>query len=257
MEILRVQKLTKDFGGLRALQEIDIQVQKGQIKALIGPNGAGKTTLFNTINGFLSPTGGQIFLEGEDITCLKPHIISRKGVGRAFQTPQMFGDMSVLENVMVGFCLQTKSEFIVSGLKLKKTIQEEKEIRGKALEILGLLNLEQQALTWAKNLSFPQMRLLEIGRALATHPKLLLLDEPSAGFSPMESSLLAKDLIKIRDSGTTIFFIDHNISLVMEISDEIIVLKYGEKIAEGSPDQVQMDGKVISSYLGNVEKRNA
>jgi len=250
MEILRVQDLTKDFGGIRALQHVNFKIKRGQIKALIGPNGAGKTTLFNIINGFLPSTHGKVFFEGEEITNLKPYIVSRKGIGRTFQTPQVILDMSILENIMVGFYLETKSEFVVSGLKTKGTIQEEKRIKEKSLEILDFLNVEKEPLSLAKNLPFAHMRLLEIGRAIATNSKLLLLDEPSAGLNISEREQLGKVFKKIRDSGVTIFFIEHDMDLVMDISDEIIVLNYGEKIAENTPSQIRRDEKVVSSYLG-------
>jgi len=250
MEILRVQDLTKDFGGIRALHNLNFKIKRGQIKALIGPNGAGKTTLLNIINGFLPSTHGKVFFEGEEITNLKPYVISRKGIGRTFQTPQVILDMSILENIMVGFYLETKSEFVISGLKTKGTIQEEKRIKEKSLEILEFLNLEKEPLSLAKNLPFAHMRLLEIGRAIATSPKLLLLDEPSAGLNISERDQLGKVFKKIRDSGVTIFFIEHDMDLVMDISDEIIVLNYGEKIAENTPSQIRRDEKVVSLYLG-------
>jgi branched-chain amino acid transport system ATP-binding protein len=158
--------------------------------------------------------------------------------------------MSILENIMVGFYLETKSEFIASGLKTMGAIQEEKRIKEKSLKILDFLNVEQEPLSLAKNVPFAHMRLLEIGRAIATHPKLLLLDEPSAGLNTSESEQLGKVFKKIRDSGVTIFFVEHDMNLVMEISDEIIVLNFGEKIAENTPSQIRMDEKVISSYLG-------
>lgn len=250
MDILRIRGLTKDFGGLRALQNLNFEIKRGQIKALIGPNGAGKTTLFNIINGFLPSTHGKVFFEGEEITNLKPYIVSRRGIGRTFQTPQVFLDMSVLENIMVGSYLQTQSEFIASGLKTRSAIREEERIKEKSLEILDFLSVEEKPLTLAKNLPFAHMRLLEIGRAIATQPKLLLLDEPSAGLNTSESELLGMVFKKIRDSGVTIFFVEHDMNLVMEISDEIIVLNFGEKIAENTPSQIRTDEKVISSYLG-------
>lgn len=250
MDILQVHDITKDFGGLRALCNVNFKIKIGKIKALIGPNGAGKTTLFNIINGFLPSTHGKVFFEGEEITNLKPYIVSRKGIGRTFQTPQVFLDMSILENIMVGFYLETKSEFIASGLKITGTIQEEKRIKKKSLEILDFLNIQEEPLSLAKDLPFAHMRLLEIGRAIATNPKLLLLDEPSAGLDTAESKQLGKVFEKIRDSGVTIFFVEHDINLVMDISDEIIVLNYGEKIAENTPSQIRMDEKVVSSYLG-------
>ena len=250
MDILQVHDLTKDFGGLRALYNINFKIKRGQIKALIGPNGAGKTTLFNIINGFLPSTHGKVFFEGEEITNLKPYIVSRKGIGRTFQTPHVFLDMSILGNIMVGFYLETKSEFIASGLKTTGTIQEERRIKKKSLEILDFLNVQEEPLSLAKNLPFAHMRLLEIGRAIATNPKFLLLDEPSAGLNASESKQLGKVFERIRDSGVTVFFVEHDMDLVMDISDEIIVLNYGEKIAEDTPSQIQRDENVVSSYLG-------
>jgi branched-chain amino acid transport system ATP-binding protein len=257
MEIIGAIDLTKEFGGLQALRGLSFVIRRSQIKALIGPNGSGKTTLFNLINGFLHPTRGKIFFQKEEITCLKPHIISRKGIGRTFQTPRVFLDMSVLENVMVGFYFHTKSEFIASGLRLTRATQEERTIKEKSLEILNLLNLEQEAPILAKSLPFAKMRLLEIGRALATYPKLLLMDEPSAGLNSYETSQLGKLFDKIRNSGITIFFVEHDMNLVMTISDEIIVLDHGEKIMEGTPAQIRSDEKVISSYLGKTERTDA
>jgi len=255
--ILRVENLTKDFGGLRALDRVDFAVAENQIKALIGPNGAGKTTLFNVIGGFLFPTDGKVFFQEEEVTYLKTHLLSKKGIGRTFQTPQIVLDMSVLDNVMVGFYLQTKSEFIASGLKLKKTIREEERVREKSLEILDSLNLRREATLEARRLPFAQMRLVEIGRALAINPKILLLDEPSAGLNPYETEQMGEVLKKYKDLGVTILFIEHDIDLVMRISDEIVVLNHGQKIAEGTPTQIRTDAKVISSYLGEAKQAHA
>ena len=255
--ILRVENLTKDFGGLRALDRVDFAVAENQIKALIGPNGAGKTTLFNVIGGFLFPTDGKVFFQEEEVTYLKTHLLSKKGIGRTFQTPQIVLDMSVLDNVMVGFYLQTKSEFIASGLKLTKTIREEERVREKSLEILDSLNLRREATLEARRLPFAQMRLVEIGRALAINPKILLLDEPSAGLNPYETEQMGEVLKKYKDLGVTILFIEHDIDLVMRISDEIVVLNHGQKIAEGTPTQIRTDAKVISSYLGEAKQAHA
>jgi len=239
-----------------AVVDLNFKVMPGQIKAIIGPNGAGKTTLFNIITGILPPTGGTIRFKGREISGEKPHRIAQKGISRTFQTVELFGNMTVLENVMVGRHVRTKKGLIQSGLRLPGVKREERLVLEMAQEKLEVVGLMRRANESASGIPLGEQKLLEIARALATDPQLLLLDEPAAGLNETEKLRIGEIIRKIRGSGITVLLVEHHMDLVMNISDEIVVLNYGEKVAEGTPEEVKGDEKVIDAYLG-VEIRYA
>lgn len=254
MTLLRTNKVTMRFGGLVAVKDFELTLNKGEIVALIGPNGAGKTTAFNTITGVYTPTEGEVFLSGDKISGFKPDMITKKGVARTFQNIRLFNDLSVLDNVLIANHLHIKSTFWEGMLKLPRYRKEEKDMRKKSLELLdkvGLLDLKDEK---AGSLPYGKQRRLEIARALATNPKLLLLDEPAAGMNPTESEELTDFIKEIRDEfGLTIFMIEHHMPMVMGISDRIYVLDHGVTIAQGTPYEIQNNQKVIEAYLGVKE----
>jgi branched-chain amino acid transport system ATP-binding protein len=253
--LLSIKEIGKSFGGLTALRDITFDVKQGDIKALIGPNGAGKTTLLNIVSGIHQPDKGEIFFLGEKIVRLAPSKIARKGISRTFQHVELFGNMTVIENIMVGRYAKTRAGFFSSGLKLPSTIKEEKEIQRKSEEILEYINLVQRKDELASNLPIGEQRILEIGRALATEPKLVLLDEPAAGLNIRETRDLGEIIRKIREELTiTIVLVEHDMDLVMRISDSITVLNFGEVIAEGTPLEIQKNPEVIVAYLGEEEE---
>ena len=249
-EVLQIQDLQKVFGGLRAIDGLSFTVSEGQIKSVIGPNGAGKTTLFNLITGVFPPTRGEFEFKGRVLNGRKPHEIARLGISRTFQNLELFGNMSVLENVMLGGHNRTSAGIFSAGLRLPGMKQEEKEIRQKALEELHFMGLEGKAHLGATSLPLGEQKLLEIARALATQPRLLLLDEPAAGLNIRETETLSETILRIRDRGITVMLVEHDMSLVMGISDEVLVLNYGKKIAEGKPREIQRNPEVIVAYLG-------
>jgi len=249
-EILRVRDLEKSFGGLRAIDSLNFAVGEGQIKSIIGPNGAGKTTLFNLITGVYAPTGGTFEFEGKPLNGLKPHAIARLGISRTFQNLELFPNMTVLENVMLGGHSRSSAGLFHAGFRLPRMRHEERAIRERAMEELRFMGLESKAMMGATSLPLGEQKLLEIARALATQPKLLLLDEPAAGLNLRETENLSQTILRIREKGITIMLVEHDMSLVMGISDEVIVLNYGKKIAEGSPREIQRNREVIAAYLG-------
>ena len=248
--LLEVRSLSRSFGGLKAVNDVSFTVEQGAIKSVIGPNGAGKTTLFNLISGMLPCDSGMILQNGREITRLQPHRIAELGISRTFQTTKLFSRMTVVENVMVGRHIRTKAGFLSGVLSLPWTWKEEREIRDRSLELLDALGLADAAGQLASNLPFGRQRLLEIARALATEPSLLLLDEPAAGLNIYETREMADLVLKIRGWGITVVLVEHDMSLVMDISDQIVVLNYGRKVAEGESAEIQRNPEVIRIYLG-------
>ena len=249
--LLDVKDVSKIFGGLMAAHRVSFQVPRGKIIAIIGPNGAGKTTLFNVIAGLYPPSSGEVWFKGHKISGMASHQIASAGIARTFQLIQLFTNMTVHENVMVGRHPRTRAGFLSTALRLPTAIAEEKQIRGKALEMLALVGLESRANDSPLSLPYGQQKILEIARALATEPELILLDEPAGGLSVHEIEGLARQILNIRDSGVTVLLVEHRMELVMGIADWVIVLNYGEKMAEGPPSQIQNDERVIAAYLGD------
>jgi branched-chain amino acid transport system ATP-binding protein len=248
--LLSVNGLSKRFGGLQAVNDVTFSVPSGSIKALIGPNGAGKTTLFNLISGVIAPDSGTIMFNGAAVQGLKPHEIACIGMARTFQHIRLFPKMSVLENIMIGRHSHSRAGFIAGMLHLPFTWKEEKSIKNKSAEILEFLGLSDLAMSEATSLAYGQQRIVEVGRALACEPKLLLLDEPAAGLNMRETEDMASLIVRIREKGITVLLVEHDMSLVMNISDEILVLSYGQKIADDVPLEVQQNSEVIRVYLG-------
>jgi len=248
--ILSVEGLSKRFGGLQAVNDVSFSVPPGAIKALIGPNGAGKTTLFNLISGTITPDCGVITFDGQPVQGFRPHQMARRGMARTFQHIRLFPKMSVLENIMIGRHIHSRAGFIAGMLNLPFCWTEERIIRDKSHEIMDFLGLSELAGSEATSLSYGQQRTVELGRALACEPKLLLLDEPAAGLNMRETEELGALISRIRATGITVLIVEHDMSLVMDISDEIIVLSYGKKIADDLPLAVQQNSEVIKVYLG-------
>ena len=249
--LLDVEDLEIRFGGLLVLDGVSFHVREGEILGIIGPNGAGKTTLFNILSGIYRPTAGRILFQGRAITGWKMHAVATSGVGRTFQNVRLFGNMSVLENVMVGRHARTHTGFVRALLRVGGVHKEEKETLGAAMRELAFVGLQDAALLPASGLPFGKQRLLEIARTLASEPRVLLLDEPAAGLNPRETEGLSRTISRIRDRGITVVLVEHDMELVMGISDRVIVLHNGRTICEGSPRQVQDDPQVIAAYLGD------
>jgi branched-chain amino acid transport system ATP-binding protein len=248
--ILELAHVTKRFGGLIAVNDVTLEIRKGEIFSLIGPNGAGKTTLFNTITGMYKPTSGRIAFEDLEITGLKPYRIAGRGIGRTFQQIRLFAYMSALDNIKVGEHHRMHAKLWDSLFKLPRARREEREVHARAMELLKFVGIESQAYNYARNLPYGHQRRLEIARALAGNPRLLLLDEPAAGANPQEKVELMELVERVRGKGITILLIEHDMKVVMGISERILVLNYGEKLAEGKPQEVRTNPRVIEAYLG-------
>jgi branched-chain amino acid transport system ATP-binding protein len=257
--LVRARSVTKRFGGLLAVNKVDFDIPRGSIVSLIGPNGAGKTTFFNMITGFYTPTGGDIVFDGKPVAwskgskvrSLPPHRVTALGIGRTFQNIRLFSTMSVLDNVLVGLHVHLKSRWWDAVFRTPSQLREEYEARERARELLDLVGLRERENTWARNLPYGDQRRLEIARAMGTNPKLLLLDEPTAGMNNAETRDLTDFIRRLRSEfGLTVLLIEHDMRVVMGISDRVTVLDYGEVIAEGSPDEVRRNSRVIEAYLG-------
>jgi branched-chain amino acid transport system ATP-binding protein len=246
---LEIKGLTKSFGGLTAVNQVDMVVNKGEVVGLIGPNGAGKTTLFNLITGVIKPMKGMVVFDGKDITAKKAHIIAKRGIGRTFQLNPLFGDFSVLQNISTSFYLHPRSSLFDIYFNTKTYRRNEADIREQAMEILRLVGLENVRDELAKNLPHGYQKMLSIARALAVKPKLLLLDEPIDGMNPDEIDFTMAGIRKTNQQGTTILVVEHNMQ-IMDLCDRVVVINFGQKIAEGAPEEIRKNKEVIEAYFG-------
>ena len=248
--ILKIEKLGISFGGIKAVDEVSFDVPSGKIISVIGPNGAGKTTLFNMISGIYRPSTGAIWLDGANVTGMETHLLARRGLSRTFQNLQIFADMTLLENVMVGHHLREKASTLANLFGLPSSRRETQETRERARVLLARVGLEQGAYRLASSMSFGALKRLEIARALALEPKILLLDEPAAGCNPVETAEIDKLIAEIAASGVAVLLVEHDMKLVMRISSHIVVIDHGKKIAEGAPAEIARNPEVIAAYLG-------
>ncbi len=249
--LLQTDRLRKEFGGLVAVDDVDFTVPTNAIVSLIGPNGAGKTTFFNMLTGVYKPTEGRVIFAGEDMTSKPPHAFTQRGIGRTFQNIRLFQNMTALENVLVGMHVRLKGNLFEALLRTPRVKREEAEARERARELLEFSGLRRRDDVIGRNLSYGDQRRLEVARALATQPKLLLLDEPTAGMNPQETGDFTKFVGRLREEQQlSVLLIEHDMRVVMEISDRVTVLDYGEKIAEGTPQEIQKNERVIEAYLG-------
>ncbi len=250
MSILQVSGLSRSFGGLRAIDDVGFAAEEHKITAVIGPNGAGKTTLFNLISGSLLPDGGRVVFDGEDITGMKPFRVARRGIARTFQTVKLSRHMTALENVMIGRHVRSRAGFAAGMFASPWARKEERSIREEAMKAIELLGIADYRDKETGSLPFGIQRSVELARAIAAEPKLLLLDEPASGLNVRETRVLAELVSRIRGRGITILVVEHDMSLVMDISDEIVVLNFGRKLAQGKPREIQANREVIDIYLG-------
>lgn len=251
MALLDVQNLTKHFGGLTAVGDVTLELNEGELVGLIGPNGAGKTTLFNLLTGVYEPSEGTVTLDGHLLNGKAPYKIASLGLGRTFQNIRLFKDLTVLDNVLIAFGNHHKPHALASFFRLPVFYKTEEDLKNKALDLLKIFDLDKEAETLAKNLAYGQQRRLEIVRALATEPKILFLDEPAAGMNPQETAELTALIRRIKNEfNITIMLIEHDMSLVMEVTERIYVLEYGRLIAHGTPDEIKTNERVIEAYLG-------
>jgi branched-chain amino acid transport system ATP-binding protein len=253
MALLEVRSISKHFGGLIAVEKVSFEVNKGEIISVIGPNGAGKTTLFNMLTGVYTLNEGEIIFDGKPIHNLPPQEIVKAGLARTFQNIRLFADMRVIENVLVGMHINTKYNFFDLLFRTRRFRKEEREKHETAIEILDSIGLKNKMHNYATNLPYGDQRRLEIARAISTNAKILLLDEPAAGMNPQESEDLLNFIKGLRDKGYTIILIEHDMNVVMSISDRIYVIDHGRKIAEGLPDEIASNKRVIEAYLGRSE----
>jgi branched-chain amino acid transport system ATP-binding protein len=251
--ILHTENVTQRFGGMTAVSKVSVDLYEGEIVGIIGPNGAGKTTFFNVLTGIYTPTEGKVFLDGDDITGKMPHEIAKLGMTRNFQNIRLFNNMTIIENIMTGIYCRKKANVLDSILHTKKHRREEKETEQEALKYLDIVSLGDCRYDMATSLPYGQQRKLEIGRALASNPKVLLLDEPAAGMNDQETMELADFILELRSIGYSIILIEHDMRLVMNVCDRIYVLNYGAQIAHGTPAEIKQNPEVITAYLGEED----